>query len=116
MYGNSNVICVGSQSKQILFYDIRENTSRPSITKTAHNGEVYSLDFNPFSQNLLLSGGEDGDIFLWDVRNMSKKYNSFIGHNDSVTCLQWSNYHETTFASGSADRKIVLWDISQIGA
>lgn len=26
MHGNSNVFCVGSQSKQISLYDVRENT------------------------------------------------------------------------------------------
>ena len=64
----------------------------------------------------MLSGDENNDIFLWDIRNMSKKFNSFIGHNDYITSLQWSNYKETQFVSGSADRRIVMWDISQIGA
>ena len=116
MHGNANLFGVSSQNKTISIYDMRENTSKPAITKTAHNGEIYSLDFNRFAQNLLLSGGDDSDVYLWDIRNMSKKYNSFVGHNDSVTCLQWSNYHETTFVSGSADRKIVVWNISQIGS
>ena len=62
----------------------------------------------------MLTGGEKGDIYLWDIRNMSKKFNSFVGHNDDVTTLKWSNYHETFFMSGSADRKIVVWDINQI--
>ncbi len=45
-----------SQSKQINIYDIRENTDKPSITKTAHNGHIYALDFNRFANNLLLTG------------------------------------------------------------
>lgn len=43
------------------------------ISRKAHNGEVYSVDFNNRSEFLLLSGGEDGDVNLWDVRNMGKK-------------------------------------------
>lgn len=43
------------------------------ITRKAHNGEVYSVDFNSKSEFLLLSGGEDGDVNLWDARNMGKK-------------------------------------------
>jgi histone-binding protein RBBP4 len=116
MHGNPNVFAVGFQNKQISLYDTRENSLKPSMTKTAHNGEIYALDFNRFAQNLLLSGDENNDIFLWDIRNMSKKFNSFIGHNDYITSLQWSNYKETQFVSGSADRRIVMWNISQIGA
>jgi WD40 repeat protein len=46
---------------------------RASITRKAHTGEVYSLDFNKKSEHLLISGGEDGDVCFWDLRNMSKK-------------------------------------------
>jgi len=55
------------------------------ITKQAHNGEVFSVDLNPFSAYLMLSGGADSDIFLWDTRNMSRPLHKFIGHNESVT-------------------------------
>ena len=115
MHGNANIFCVGGQNKQLSIYDIREWTNKPSISKVAHNGEIYAVDFNRFAQNLLLSGSEDEYIYLWDIRNMSKKYNSFVGHNEAVTCLQWSPLKETQFVSGSSDRKVVVWDIAQIG-
>ena len=46
---------------------------KPFISRKAHNGQVYSADFNKKTEFLLLSGGEDGDANLWDIRNMSKK-------------------------------------------
>lgn len=52
---------------------MRTGDNRPFITRKAHTGEVYSLDFNKKSEFLLISGGEDGDIQLWDIRNISKK-------------------------------------------
>lgn len=117
MYGNANnknILCTASQSKTISLYDLREHTNKPTLTKTAHNGEIYALDFNKYAQNLLLSGGEDGDVYLWDVRNMSKKFSSFVGHNDAITSLQWSPFNPTRFLSSSADRKVVVWDINQV--
>lgn len=54
-------------------WDIRSAEDRPQLSRKAHNGEVYSLDFNSRSEFLLLSGGEDGDVNLWDLRNMGKK-------------------------------------------
>ena len=119
MYGNGdnnnkNILCTASQSKTISLYDLREHTNKPTLTKTAHNGEIYALDFNKYAQNLLLSGGEDGDVYLWDVRNMSKKFSSFVGHNDAITSLQWSPFNPTRFLSSSADRKVVVWDINQV--
>lgn len=119
MYGqnnNKNILCTASQSKTISLYDLREfnTTNKPTLTKLAHNGEIYALDFNKYAQNLLLSGGEDGDVYLWDVRNMSKKFSSFVGHNDAINALQWSPFNPTRFMSSSADRKVVVWDVSQV--
>jgi WD40 repeat protein len=65
-------------SLSISRWDIRSSDEKPIITRKAHNGEVYSLDFNQKSEFLLLSGGEDGDVNLWDVRNMSKKVRDFL--------------------------------------
>jgi len=57
----------------LLSWDTRSNDSKASLTRKAHKGEVYSLDFNQKNQHLLLSGGEDGDVCFWDIRNFSKK-------------------------------------------
>ena len=62
----------------LIRWDTRSNESKPSLSRKAHTGEVYSLDFNQKSQHLLLSGGEDGDVCFWDIRNFSKKVDSII--------------------------------------
>lgn len=114
MHGNKDILCTVSQNKTISLYDIRDTNNKPSITKSgAHNGQIYALDFNKYAQNLLLTGCEDGDVYLWDVRNMSKKFNSFVGHSDAITALQWSPTNPTQFVSSSSDRKVVIWDMSQ---
>jgi WD40 repeat protein len=60
------VFCLGS-------WDLRAHDNKPSLSRKAHTGEVYSLDFNKKSQYLLLTGGEDGDVNFWDIRNLGKK-------------------------------------------
>lgn len=59
--------------KEIYRWDTRNNEGKPALTRKAHSGEVYSVDFNRKSPHLLLSGGEDSDVNLWDIRNLSKK-------------------------------------------
>lgn len=95
---------------------MREETGKPVITKNAHNGEVYSIDTSPFSAHLLLSGGADSDIYLWDTRNMSRPLHKFIGHNDAVTKVEWSQASPTSFSSSSFDRRLVTWNMENISS
>lgn len=36
-----------------------------------HTGPVRALDFNPFQSNLLASGANDSEIYIWDLNNFS---------------------------------------------
>ena len=40
--------------------------------QNAHAGAVRGLDFNPFSSNLLASGGRDGELSIWDINDPTK--------------------------------------------
>jgi len=73
---------VGDDS-QLLIWDVRaENPTH--IVKGAHNGDVNSISFNPFSEYLLATGGSDHVVGLWDLRNMSQKIHKFEGHHNGV--------------------------------
>ena len=106
-----DVIGSACQDKTINLWDMREDSGKPVISKLGHNGEVYSLSFNPFSEYLLVSGGEDSDINLWDTRNMNKKIHTFIGHNDTVSRVQWSEIDPYKFTSSGFDRRVLIWDM-----
>ena len=77
-------ICTSGISR----WDIRSGEERPLVSRKAHNGEVYSLDFNSKSEFLLLSGGEDGDVNLWDVRTMAKKVQYVSNTAAFLRCAQ----------------------------
>ncbi|KAF3704316.1 Protein transport protein Sec31B SEC31-like protein 2 SEC31-related protein B SEC31B-1 [Channa argus] len=36
-----------------------------------HTGPVRALDFNPYQSNLLASGANDSEIYIWDLNNFS---------------------------------------------
>lgn len=38
--------------------------------EAAHNGEVLACDWSQFDRNILMSGGSDGLVRAWDLRNM----------------------------------------------
>lgn len=73
-----------------------------------HQSGVTSLQFFPQSGHLLLSAGNDGRIYLWDM-SLYKLLRGFYGHNHAVKCVTF-NSTGNTFLSCSYDKSVILWD------
>ena len=93
--------------------------SQPIATLKHHRSEGYALAWSPlFPQGKLLSGDNDGKIFLTtpsDSNGGGGKWvaNSrpFTGHISSVEDLAWSPSEQNVFASASADGTVKVWDV-----
>ncbi len=83
-----------------------------------HKGAVKGLQFNPFSGNLLASGGEDGDVCIWDVANPSKP-SLFPALKDSgmqkgeITALSWNHKVQHILASTTSSGSTIVWDLKR---
>ncbi|MEO1374068.1 MAG: NACHT domain-containing protein, partial [Cyanobacteria bacterium J06635_10] len=70
-------------------------------------GLVVSLVFSP-DDKLLLTGGGDGEICLWEVES-GKQISSFRAHNDWISSVAFSPDGKI-IASSSRSRVVKLWD------
>lgn len=58
---------------------------------------------------MLVSGGEDTNIKVWDLRtNQRTAIITFKDHTEIITCLA---LHQDLLASGAQDAKVKLWDL-----
>lgn len=91
--------------------DLTEYTLPSKIRRTfkGHPGGVTSIQFFPHTGHLLLSCGNDGHIYLWDMCRQNKLLRGFYGHSQAVKCVVF-NSTGSTFLSCSYDRKVILWD------
>ena len=100
----------------LCLWDARVASSGvPRLSVVAHTGDAMSVSFNPFSEFLLLTGGTDKLVKMWDTRDLTQPVHTFEGHEDDVTGVQWAPFNEAMLASSSADRRINIWDASLIG-
>lgn len=75
-----------------------------------HMGGVNCLRFFPNSGHVLLSGGNDTQIKIWDChRNNREQLRTIHGHTKAVKDLSFNN-DGTKFLSAAYDRTIKLWD------
>lgn len=76
------------------------------------NLPAWIVAMNPFSNNIVLSGGDDMCLKFWDLRCFSSptEVKSKV-YEAGVTSAMFSPHHEYLVAVGSYDETIRLWDM-----
>jgi ribosome assembly protein RRB1 len=85
----------------------------------AHESDVNVISWNRNTSYLLLSGGDEGGIKVWDLRNVEKKGTtivpspvaSFKWHTAPITSIEWHPTEDSIFAASGADDQVTLWDL-----
>lgn len=79
-------------------------------TLSGHDGWVTSLAFDSDSR-LLVSGGEDGSVILWDVDNGAPLV-SLTGHTGAVNAVDIDPL-DRWIVSGSDDHTVRIWNLAE---
>ena len=114
--GKKFAFVLGNYSVVVLKWDDEKFVIHKTLE--GHTSKVYMLEFSNGSENLLMSGGDDG-MFLWDVEKGVEVSQVKIGkdrasHNDMIECGCWTHEGET-FVTGSRDNDLKAWDIETKG-
>ncbi|XP_064175110.1 protein transport protein Sec31A isoform X1 [Anguilla rostrata] len=78
-----------------------------------HTGPVRALDFNPFQSNLLASGANDSEIYIWDLNNFSNPMTPGAKSQplEDVSVVAWNRQVQHILASANPSGKAVVWDL-----
>ncbi|KAJ8580795.1 WD40 repeat-like protein [Rhizopogon salebrosus TDB-379] len=71
-------------------------------------GAIATMAVSP-DETMVVSGGLDGRVWLWNKKNGKIVGDPWEGHNSTVTCLDWSP-NARQVASGSYDGTIRRWN------
>eukprot|EP00924_Labyrinthula_sp_SR-Ha-C_P009177 augustus_masked-scaffold_2-processed-gene-15.33-mRNA-1 protein AED:0.32 eAED:0.34 QI:0/0/0/1/1/1/3/0/1337 len=104
---NQQYLVSGDQSGIIKLWTPQIRLTRN--VENAHEGHVRGLAFSP-SDEKLVSGGDDGNLKVWDVVQLGKRYERELsGHGFDVRCVDWHPTH-SLIVSGSRDNLVKLWN------
>lgn len=88
---DGNLIAIVGENGYLSFWDLRTNSIvQSSDVSDKYKREVYTVSINPVQNQLLLTGGQDTTVKIWDRRNLSAKLHKFEGHEDNVLSVEWS--------------------------
>ncbi|KAH9988178.1 hypothetical protein BJV77DRAFT_1023322, partial [Russula vinacea] len=113
------VIAAGMENGELGIWDPSKivahvNTSDALILKNnTHTGPVRGLDFNPIQSTLFASGGINGEVYIWDLKDPSKPYSPGTRSSklDEVSALAWNNQVPHVLATSSGTGYTVVWDL-----
>ncbi|XP_053889933.1 protein transport protein Sec31B isoform X2 [Malaclemys terrapin pileata] len=78
-----------------------------------HTGPVRALDFNPFQCNLLASGANDSEIYIWDLNNFSVPMTPGAKSQpqEDISAVSWNRQVQHILSSAHPSGKAVVWDL-----
>ncbi|XP_042372938.1 protein transport protein Sec31A-like, partial [Plectropomus leopardus] len=69
----AGVLIAGGENGNVILYDpakiMAGETDVIIAESDKHTGPVRALDVNPFQTNLVASGGNESEIYIWDMNN-----------------------------------------------
>ena len=98
-------LAVGYNDGKVRLFDF--NSSDCLAVLCGHKSEVTCLNFNQ-NDTLLLSGGKDTNIVIWDVIDQVGLYR-LLGHSDAITDASFLK--NDLLATSSKDCLIKFWDL-----
>ncbi|KAA0703105.1 Glutamate-rich WD repeat-containing protein 1 [Triplophysa tibetana] len=102
-----------SVDQSIRIWDIRAPPNSRLSANEAHSSDINVISWNP-TEPFLLSGGDDGLLKVWDLRQFQsgRPVASFKQHSGPVTSVEWSPIDSSVFAASGADDVVSQWDLS----
>ena len=91
----------------VLVLDEASHLPGTRFVLDAHEGEARSVAIHP-NGTTLLSGGNDGQIFVWDIETREQQ-GAFAGHEAAVLDIVYSSAGDFV-VSADANGMILVWD------
>lgn len=102
-----------SVDQSVRIWDIRAPPNSMLSANEAHSSDINVISWNR-SEPFLLSGGDDGILKVWDLRQFKtgRPVANFKQHSAPITSVEWNPIDSSVFAASGADDVVSLWDLS----
>ncbi|XP_045922480.1 protein transport protein Sec31A isoform X2 [Micropterus dolomieu] len=113
----SGVLVAGGENGNVILYDpakIMAGESDVIIAESdKHTGPVRALDVNPFQTNLVASGGNESEIYIWDMNNFDSPMTPGPKTQplEDISCVSWNRQVQHILASASPSGRASVWDL-----
>ncbi|KAM9541026.1 LOW QUALITY PROTEIN: protein transport protein Sec31A-like [Salvelinus alpinus] len=113
----SGVLIAGGENGDVILYDPAKIIAGDSDVVIAqsdkHIGPVRALDVNSFQTNLVASGGNESEIYIWDLNNFGSPMTPGPKTQplEDISCVAWNRQIQHILASASPSGRASIWDL-----
>ncbi|XP_036451801.1 protein transport protein Sec31A isoform X8 [Colossoma macropomum] len=113
----SGVLIAGGETGNIILYDPSKIIAGDSEVVIAqsdkHTGPVRSLSVNLFQTNLVASGGNESEIYIWDLNSFGSPMVPGPKSQpvEDISCVAWNCQVQHILASASPSGRASIWDL-----
>ncbi|XP_064507720.1 protein transport protein Sec31A isoform X9 [Pseudopipra pipra] len=113
----SGVLIAGGENGNVILYDpakiIDGDTEVIIAQKDKHTGPVRALDVNMFQTNLVASGANESEIYIWDLNNFATPMTPGVKTQplEDISCIAWNRQVQHILASASPSGRATVWDL-----
>ncbi|XP_038142911.1 protein transport protein Sec31A isoform X8 [Cyprinodon tularosa] len=113
----SGVLVAGGENGDVILYDSAKIMAGESDVIIAqsdrHTGPVRALDVNHFQTNLIASGGNESEIYIWDMNNFGSPMTPGpkAQPQEDISCVSWNKQVQHILASASPSGRTSVWDL-----
>ncbi|KAJ1218742.1 hypothetical protein NDU88_006318, partial [Pleurodeles waltl] len=113
----SGVLIAGGENGNLILYDPAKILAGESEVVIAqqdkHTGPVRALDVNIFQNNLVASGANESEIYIWDLNNFETPMTPGAKSQplEDISCIAWNRQVQHILASTSPSGRATVWDL-----
>ncbi|XP_011354668.1 protein transport protein Sec31A isoform X11 [Pteropus vampyrus] len=113
----SGVLIAGGENGNIILYDpskiIAGDKEVVIAQNDKHTGPVRALDVNIFQTNLVASGANESEIYIWDLNNFTAPMTPGAKTQppEDISCIAWNRQVQHILASASPSGRATVWDL-----
>ncbi|XP_053559335.1 protein transport protein Sec31A isoform X3 [Bombina bombina] len=113
----SGVLVAGGENGNVILYDPAKIIAGDSEVVIAqqdkHTGPVRALDINGFQTNLVASGANESEIYIWDLNNFAVPMTPGAKSQplEDISCIAWNRQVQHILASTSPSGRATVWDL-----
>ena len=114
-------LCSVACDSALMFWDTRRGAKPAHAVFEAHKDDLHTVDWSALEDFLVVTGGADAAVKLWDRRKLGATgadccVHTFALHSEGITTAQWCPDRRGVFASGAEDGYLNVWDVNRVGA